>query len=338
MEIDYELDIPSLTETIKNRMWKKVLLQMPEGLLNQPLQRVLTALHNLNVTVFLESEPSYGVCDLAIDSAKQLDVDALIHYGHSSFGFEQTVQSARRFIDVVLIPARIRNFQVDLVNLIDEIQKLEWKQVGLTATIQHLEHLPVLKRTLESNQIGATISQDDGQILGCHIGKSKVNFRRANIDGVISLHPGNFHVRSMLFKTSWPILQIDPITGHKSLHSVAERDRIIKKRLALIEKARKATTWGILGSLRLGQWQPRSHTRVKKILNKDFRFIELVGKKISSEYLANFTWVDAWVNTACPRVALDDSIRFNRPMITFQEFLYIFSQITWEQLLERGFM
>lgn len=312
---------------------------MPEGMLNHPLQEVLSALKALNITVFVEGEPSYGVCDLAVDTAIELEVDALIHYGHTSFGFEQRVHSAENMIDVVLVPARIENYRIDFPKIINKIRELNWKKVGLTATAQHMMYLHNIKHQFEAHQIESTISQQGGQILGCYIGKSKTEFGANDIDGIVSLHPGNFHTRALLFLTSWPILQIDPFTGDLSLYTISERNALIKKRFAVIEKARKATTWGIVSSLKHGQWQPNPHKRASRILSETkFTFVELVGKTITPSYLANFTWIDAWVNTACPRIALDDIIRYNRPLITFQEFLYLFGQITWNQLLERGFM
>ncbi|MFW9778347.1 MAG: diphthamide biosynthesis enzyme Dph2 [Candidatus Heimdallarchaeota archaeon] len=339
MKIDYDLAIPSLTKTIQKKGWNRVLVQMPEGMLNHPLQEVLTALKALNVTVFVEGEPSYGVCDLAVDTAIGLKVDALIHYGHTSFGFEQRVHSAEGMIDVVLVPALIGNYHIDLPEIIKKIKELDWKKVGLTATAQHMMYLHNMKDQLEAHQIESAISQHGGQILGCYIGKSKTEFGANDIDGIVSLHPGNFHTRGLLFLTSRPILQIDPITGNLSLYTISERDTLIKKRFAVIEKARKATTWGIVSSLKHGQWQPNPHKRASRILSEaGLKFVELVGKTITPLYLANFTWIDAWVNTACPRIALDDVIRYHRPMITFQEFLYLFDQITWNQLLERGFM
>jgi diphthamide biosynthesis enzyme Dph1/Dph2-like protein len=53
--------------------------------------------------------------------------------------------------------------------------------------------------------------------------------------------------------------------------------------------------------------------------------------------MANFNWIDAWVVTACPRIAIDDKIQYTKPVVTFREFLYLSNEIAWNDLLENGF-
>jgi 2-(3-amino-3-carboxypropyl)histidine synthase len=40
--------------------------------------------------------------------------------------------------------------------------------------------------------------------------------------------------------------------------------------------------------------------------------------------------VDAYVNTACPRIAMDDSVRYERPMLTIPEAEIVLGLRTWD--------
>jgi 2-(3-amino-3-carboxypropyl)histidine synthase len=40
--------------------------------------------------------------------------------------------------------------------------------------------------------------------------------------------------------------------------------------------------------------------------------------------------VDAYVNTACPRIAMDDSARYERPMLTIPELEIVLDERTWD--------
>ena len=43
--------------------------------------------------------------------------------------------------------------------------------------------------------------------------------------------------------------------------------------------------------------------------------------------------VDAFVNTACPRLAIDEVGRFNAPMLTPQEFEIVLGEKEWEDIV-----
>ena len=50
----------------------------------------------------------------------------------------------------------------------------------------------------------------------------------------------------------------------------------------------------------------------------------------------DFAGLDAFVDTACPRLALDDPERFPKPILTRDEIMVAVGAWTWEELLERG--
>jgi 2-(3-amino-3-carboxypropyl)histidine synthase len=40
--------------------------------------------------------------------------------------------------------------------------------------------------------------------------------------------------------------------------------------------------------------------------------------------------IDAWVNTACPRVAIEDYLMFKKPILTPQEFEIVLGERQWK--------
>ncbi|MCD6432133.1 diphthamide synthesis protein [Candidatus Bathyarchaeota archaeon] len=72
--------------------------------------------------------------------------------------------------------------------------------------------------------------------------------------------------------------------------------------------------------------------------------LEKTGKKayifaireITPEILMEFPKVDAYVNTACPRVSLDDASKFQKPVLTINEARVLVGEISWEELCRKG--
>jgi len=50
---------------------------------------------------------------------------------------------------------------------------------------------------------------------------------------------------------------------------------------------------------------------------------------ISPEHLEGYR-VDAWVNTACPRIAIEDVLQYKQPILTPQEFEIALGERRWE--------
>ena len=55
----------------------------------------------------------------------------------------------------------------------------------------------------------------------------------------------------------------------------------------------------------------------------------LVTDEVSPQTLIPFK-VDAYVNTACPRIAMDDSVRYAHPMLTIPEAEIVLGKRTWD--------
>jgi 2-(3-amino-3-carboxypropyl)histidine synthase len=49
-----------------------------------------------------------------------------------------------------------------------------------------------------------------------------------------------------------------------------------------------------------------------------------------------FPTMEAYVNTACPRISLDDASKFQKPVLTSSEALVIVGELSWEELCKKG--
>jgi len=336
----YDLELEKIEKRVEEKNYQSILIQMPEGMLDKPLQNIIDHLSKF-VKIFTSGDPSYGVCDLAIDLAIKLECDMLVHFGHSEFGFQNKVKNARNStIDVMLIPAYfIPDKAISFSSIKHKLAELGWKRVQLAATIQHLKSLEKLKLFLEKNGFDSVI-HNTGQILGCHVQnlRGKTDSIDDSIDGLISIHAGFFHTHGVLLNSDKPLLQFDPYSEGILVYDSTDRKNLIQQRFTLLERAKKADQWGVLSSSKIGQFKQRLISQIENIMKNEGKApIVVIAENINPQNMANFNWIDAWVVTACPRIALDDKIRYSKPVVTFREFLYLSKEITWEDLLEDGF-
>src|SRR5438128_3282844 len=133
-----------------------------------------------------------------------------------------------------------------------------------------------------------------------------------------------------------PTILADPYD--KTVQSLdQDRARIIRQRYAMVEKARQANNFGIIISTEPGQSNPTIALNIQHQLEENGKkAVLLYADEIRPEKLLDFTDVDAFVDTACPRLALDDPERFQKPIVTRDEIMVVMGAWTWEQLLERG--
>ena len=70
--------------------------------------------------------------------------------------------------------------------------------------------------------------------------------------------------------------------------------------------------------------------RMNRILEKHGRKGYLLALDHVSADLIDFYPVDAFVNRACPRIAIDDSVRYNEPLVTPYELEVALGEKMWE--------
>jgi 2-(3-amino-3-carboxypropyl)histidine synthase len=104
----------------------------------------------------------------------------------------------------------------------------------------------------------------------------------------------------------------------------------LRKRFAKIENSKTAQKFGILVSIKPGQNRKDLALKLKKLCEEKGKEAQIiVSDFIGPDKLLGFD-VDAYVNTACPRIAIDDAGNYDKPMLTPEELEIVLGVRKWE--------
>ncbi|MGC8496123.1 MAG: diphthamide biosynthesis enzyme Dph2 [Candidatus Micrarchaeia archaeon] len=292
----------------------RILLQFPEGLKQKALEYA-KKYEQEGHEVFVSASPSFGACDLAIDEAKAIGVDKIVHFGHAEF----------RHVDfnVEYVPYEI-DAPLDLLDKsLESLQ--DFSTLGIVTTIQHVHQLESLKKFYEIHGKKIVIgkpygfAKKPGQILGCDIGSAATIDKQ--VDAFVYFGGGMFHPLGALLATTKPFLVIEPFAG-KIEFIDKYRDIYRKRSRGKILSSLEAKSFGILVSTKQGQYNMRFAEVIKKKLEQSkLEGIILISNTFDFESLDNMLNIDAFVNTACPRIAIDDYGRTRKPILSADELM-----------------
>jgi len=194
------------------------------------------------------------------------------------------------------------------------ISKLN-KKICLVTIAQHLDQLPKVKKFLEKNDKEVFVG---GQILGCD--QSKTTEFRDKAGCFLYIGSGKFHPLAISLRTEQPVFVLNPISQDFYKISDEEKVKWEKKNRGRISRAIGAEIFGILISTKSGQFNLRGGLSIKKNIEKIGKKAFLfAGEQINPENVLPFK-VDAWINTACPRI-VDDF--FDRPILNPDELKFV---------------
>ncbi len=314
-----QLDLEKAAAEINKRKAKRVALQVPEGLKPKLAEIAGELQRKTNAAVFSFLDPCFGACDIADEKAKVLGADLLLHFGHTQF-------LGQNKIETVFLPLSYeldkKKLQALVEKLINSLKKENAKKIALAATIQYLTYLEFLKKKLQKNKFAVFIGKgrnvSDGQVLGCNY--STMKSVAAKADAIVFLGDGLFHPLGISFCCSKPVFILNPLQEEvKQLEK--EQDLFLRKRIAMIGKAKQAERIAIWVSTKRGQQRMQLALELKKKIEaKGKSAFVFVSDLLLPDYLLAMQ-VDAIVSTACPRIALDDSSSFKQPILNPSEAL-----------------
>ena len=318
----FDLQIEKIESWIRDRGFSSVALQLPEGLKLRATELSDSIFKDTGAKVVILGYPCYGACDLFVDYKKY--ADGLIHFGHSP------IPDLPQDRDVMYVEARAN---VDIDGPLKACMDALPKRLGLLASVQYVGLLPEAKRVLEESGRNVSIGKGDGricypgQVLGCNC--SSAIAVQDDVDGFLFLGEGDFHPLAVSFGAGKPMSILNPITGElRNVDGV--RDRILRKRFAAIECSRDAERFMVIVCGKVGQYRPDAADRIERLLRDAGKTVSrLVTDEISPQALLSYR-VDAFVSTACPRVAMDDSARYPKPMLTIPEAEIVLGLRTWD--------
>ena len=309
---------------------KRVLLQLPEGL-KQEGPSLAKTIEKTGALPIISSDPCYGACDLATAEAESLGVDLIVHFGHSKLVKHEQVPTIYVETRAIITIAEVLEKAVPLLS--------KYGKIGLVTTVQHVQTLDEAREILV--HAGKTVVVGDagrvpypGQVIGCDY--SNVKSIANGVDVFLFIGGGRFHALGIALSTSKPTIIADPYENRA--YSINEDvHKVLKQRYACIEEAGHAKTLGVLIGLKMGQKHLNEALKIKKTAEKTGKAAFLfAGREFSPETLFEFPSVDAFVNTACPRISLEAPSKFIKPVLTINEFMVIAGETSWENLLKKG--
>ena len=147
---------------------------------------------------------------------------------------------------------------------------------------------------------------------------------------------GMFHALGIALSTSKPTIIADPY-DNRAYPISAEAQKVLRQRFASIQEAKNAKKFGIFVGLKPGQKHLDSALKIKELAEKNGNAAYLLAaRELNPETLLEFPSIDAYVNTACPRVSLEATGKFGKPVLTINEFMVVCGESSWENMLKKG--
>ena len=196
-------------------------------------------------------------------------------------------------------------------------------KIGLLTTVQHISQLGKVKEFLESKGKKAYTGKSKktsypGQVLGCDF--EAANSITEDVDKFLYIGTGRFHPLGVVMYTGKEVMAINPITKETRTYTKKDTEKIEKKRKGALLKFYSSKKIGILVSTKLGQNKMKQALKLKEELNKKGKEAYLfITDILDFSEMENFPFIDCYVNTMCPRIGIDDTIRTEKPMINIED-------------------
>ncbi|MCL4437261.1 MAG: diphthamide biosynthesis enzyme Dph2 [Thaumarchaeota archaeon] len=305
-----KIDEERVVEEVRRVKPRLVLLSCPEGYLRQVEDLASRLEREFGVETMVSADLCYGVCDTADSEALKLGADLAFHIGHRS-GFtrigERTVM-----VDVF--------DDADFTKVVEKaVASLKpYQRLGLCTISQHLHRLDSVKELFESAGFEVYVGKGherllDGQVMGCRFTTS---FRiRDEVDALVFLGQSRFHAVGVALSSGKPTFMLDPYS--ETIEDMGVQAEQWGKRTVLqVYKAVDAKRFGIIIGLREGQMLSEQAIHLKKRFQEHGREARLITlREVTEERLAPFRDLDAFIQTACPRISIDGSV-FSRPVLS----------------------
>ena len=308
---DFELE--DLVARIKENDHRLVALQVPEGLKMQALEMMDSIEDESAAKVILAADPCYGACDLVHDKMKMMGVELVAHMGHSQMNIDSGMPThfipvtyeGDPIIDPVLpilaehkaiAEARLSNAGEELDLTDEEAMEKFVDAVGRVAP-------------LTGTKLGLV-----GSIQHLHLlFDYKKRFESAGFEVEIPVGGARLTFPGQVLGCNYS--GDDPDIGHYLFLGSGDFHPIglvmhTGKPLALLRR--------------------NLAIRMKNLLKKHGKKGYLLALDHVGPDLIDFYPVDAFVNTACPRIAIDDAVKYAKPLITPFELEVSLGEKSWE--------
>lgn len=311
---------------------RRVLVQAPPGL-TDVAREVSATLERMGIEVAVSGGMCWGGCDLALREAAEMGCDAIVHIGHAEF-----IRSPS--LPVFYFENRYQNYEPVASLLPEMLRALKgYRRIGLGATVQYLDLLERLAEDLRRAGHEVLIGGPSnhlryrGQVLGCDYSTMTV------LDGEVDAHlvlGSAFHGLGLALISRREVFAADP-HSQKVVPLRETAERVLRKRYAQILSFRSRRRVGVVVSVKPGQrYLGLARWLVGLLRGRGYEAELVVVDEVRPEDLEGR--YEALVNTACPRLSVEDQDRFRVPVLLPGEVMVSLGLLSWEQLLRRGLL
>uniref|UniRef100_A0A7J3ZLK3 2-(3-amino-3-carboxypropyl)histidine synthase n=1 Tax=Fervidicoccus fontis TaxID=683846 RepID=A0A7J3ZLK3_9CREN len=340
--LPYDFEVDRVVGLLERHGYKRVLLQLPEGLKKYAAYIARELKERAGVRVYIYGGQTWGPCDVPYDEARRLEADLIVHYGHlehhgcrlAEHSLPSSPLGGERWPHVVFIPARsVASPSQEHVDRLAHTLALKGaRRPILIATAQHLHLLEWIRELLERRGLEPLVETGAGGVRGLVVGcdYSALLENPSRYDSVVVVSSGVFHALGASLVTEKPVFQLDPYSG-ETRELCRERELWLKRRYATILRALGARSWAIwIGGMR-GQYRPRLVEYVIRLVEKrGGEWYLFYSRYVTTAELKNSDSpeIDAHVITSCPRIALDDFTlqEYEKPVLSPGEAIMVLTE------------
>ncbi len=307
------IDETRVFEIIEARRPKVILVNAPGGLLRQTKELMERVKEKYGVGSILSGDSCFGICDTVDDDVPRLQADLALHIGHNAAVTE--VGDFTYLVDAV--------DDVEFDGVVETAARVlsPYKRVGLATFSQHLHQLKPVKEKLESKGFQVVVGKGnnlmlEGQVFGCDFSTSFPV--RDEVDAFALLGESEFHAVGLALATGKPTFMLDPYMNEVTdMRPAADERR--KRAMLAVYKALDARVFGVITGLKEGQKMlGRSRWISKRLEMNGRKVVELAMRDVTAERLAPHREIEAFIQTACPRISLD-GFTFDRPVLSIPQ-------------------
>ena len=327
---NYNFEIHKTIWRIRTESSTVVALQFPEGLLMYACVIADILIKFSSVEVLILGDVTYGACCIDDFTAQKLGADLLIHYGHSCLVPVNVTK-----IKVVYVFVEISFNERHLIDCVKKHFPADTRMV-LMGTIQFTSVIHKAAAELTAHYSHCTIPQakplSAGETLGC----TSPVFH--DTDVLVFVADGRFHLEAAMIRNpAIKSYRYDPY-GKCLTFEEYEVEKMKSIRYAAIEQARSAQTFGlVLGTLGR-QGSPPIFRRLQKLVRaRGKRIIPFLMAEINPTKLELIDKVDCWIQIACPRLSIDWSGGFGKPILTPYEAEVALHETEWQDVYPMDF-
>ncbi len=307
------IDEEKVFRLIRERRPKGIVVNAPGGLLRQTRTLIEKIEAEYAIPCFLIGDSCFGICDTMDDDVTRLDADLALHIGHNA-----AVEEIGEFTHLIDAKDDVK-FDVIIEKSLPVFK--QFKRIGLATFSQHLDELEPAKRQFEAAGLEVHLGKGNNLLLqsqtfGCDF--STIYPMSKEVDAFCYLGESEFHAVGVALATGKPTYLLDPYL--EEIRDMKEEAEIRRKRSILaVYKALDARVFGVVTGLKEGQKMlGRTRWITKRLEMNGRKVVQLAMRDITPDRLAPFRDIEAFVQTACPRISID-GFTFDRPVLSIPQ-------------------